>query len=70
MEWNYPEDYQRIRPILEQALKEYNEEHQIPPPNSQDPYSPNPEALMQLDNLMQMDLNSPTEDQGQPNSSS
>ncbi|PKI43693.1 hypothetical protein CRG98_035892 [Punica granatum] len=64
------EDYQRTRPILEQVLKEYNEEHPIPPLDSQDPYSPDPEALMQLDNLMQMDLNSPTTGQDRPSPNS
>ncbi|PKI56587.1 hypothetical protein CRG98_023031 [Punica granatum] len=40
----------------------------VPPPDSQDPYSPDPEALMQLENLMQLDLNPSTLDQAQPSS--
>ncbi|PKI31726.1 hypothetical protein CRG98_047879 [Punica granatum] len=76
MEWDYPGDYQRTCPSLEQALKEYNEENLAPSPasqdqhfsDSQDPYSPDPEALIQLEDLMQLDLNPPTADQAQPNS--
>ncbi|OWM77865.1 hypothetical protein CDL15_Pgr018434 [Punica granatum] len=82
MEWDYQEDYQSTWPSLEQALKEYNEENPPPPavsqdqqspyplpsPDSQDPYSPNQEALMQLENLMQLDLNPPTAGQAQSNS--
>ncbi|OWM70525.1 hypothetical protein CDL15_Pgr012001 [Punica granatum] len=60
---DYPVDYQRTRPILEQALKDYNKECPIPLLDSQNPYSPDPEALMQLDTFMQMDLNSPGVDQ-------
>ncbi|PKI60547.1 hypothetical protein CRG98_019023 [Punica granatum] len=82
MEWDYQEDYQRTWPSLEQALKEYNEDNPLPPtvsqdqqspnplspPYSQDPYSSDPEALMQLENLMQLDLNPPTAAQAQSNS--
>ncbi|PKI73700.1 hypothetical protein CRG98_005941 [Punica granatum] len=49
MAWDYPKDYRGTKIIIEQVLKEYNEEHPIPPIDSQDPYSPDLEALMQLD---------------------
>ncbi|OWM87832.1 hypothetical protein CDL15_Pgr019416 [Punica granatum] len=82
MEWDYQDNYQCTWPSLEQALKEYNEENPPPttvsqdqqspnlllPPNSQDPYSSDPEALMQLENLMQLDLNPPIVGQAQSSS--
>ncbi|PKI46083.1 hypothetical protein CRG98_033538 [Punica granatum] len=52
-------------PIVSQDQQSPNP---LPPPDSQDQYSLDPEALMQLENLMQLDLNPPTAGQAQSNS--
>ncbi|PKI64266.1 hypothetical protein CRG98_015339 [Punica granatum] len=71
MEWDYLEDYQYTKPVIEQVFKEYNDEHPIPPPDSQDRYSPDPEALMQLDiDLADSPAQSPGHAIEQPSSSS
>ncbi|OWM74411.1 hypothetical protein CDL15_Pgr013315 [Punica granatum] len=49
MAWDYPKDYMLTKSTIEQALKEYNEEHPLPPIAYQDPYFPDLEVLMQLD---------------------